>query len=311
MKVVSVPLDKIRIGRRHRKDEGDLESLAQSIRDVGLLQPIGVDEYYNLIFGARRMIACGDILRWTEIPCHILKIDSILAGEYAENEFRKAFTVSEREALSRALEAESLKKHQGARTDRGGSYSGFSLEDNQKIGNNSKLLQQNIAEVPPSQRQTRVDIAKAAGFGNPETMQQARRVVEKGAPETIAAMDAGDLSIAAAAAVSSQPKEDQARIVSMPKDERKTVIRDIRRQKAEREANERRARDLRLFRGLAEAVEFIAGFYEDPKETWDGLSRVSAFKFSEHLDRALECLTRIRRAHPNEKRKPGIVGSSA
>ena len=34
------PLDSIRIGERHRKDMGDIDGLARSIADVGLLHPI-------------------------------------------------------------------------------------------------------------------------------------------------------------------------------------------------------------------------------------------------------------------------------
>ena len=44
----------IKVGSRHRKDMGDLTSLAESIRQEGLLQPIGVTEKLQLIFGERR-----------------------------------------------------------------------------------------------------------------------------------------------------------------------------------------------------------------------------------------------------------------
>jgi hypothetical protein len=62
---------------------------------------------------------------------------------------------------------------------------------------------QNIAQA--ENVKTRDLIAQRAGFGNHETMTQARRVVERGAPEVIAAMDAGerqhgDLKAAAAKA---------------------------------------------------------------------------------------------------------------
>jgi hypothetical protein len=35
-----------------------------------------------------------DILRWTTIPVIVLRVSSIVAGEYAENEIRKDFTPS-------------------------------------------------------------------------------------------------------------------------------------------------------------------------------------------------------------------------
>lgn len=287
MKIEQVPIDRIVIGERYRTDWGDLETLAQSIRDIGLLHAIGINQEYKLIFGFRRLEACADILKWETIPCVIFNLDSILAGEYAENEFRKQFTPSERVAISEALEREEFKKQQGKRTD---------------------LLPDNYPEV---REETRSKVARAAGFESEFSMRQARKVVARGASEVIAAMDSEELSISAAATIVSQPTEDQRRIVAMPKDERRTAIRDARKTKAEREANEQRARDLRLFRGLHNAVEFIAGFYEDPQETWAGLSRVSAYEFSGNLDKAIRCLVRIQKVHPNERQQFEVMGRKA
>lgn len=52
--VVTLPLDVIKVGARFRQDHGDLDALARSIRELGLLQPIGVDREHRLIFGHRR-----------------------------------------------------------------------------------------------------------------------------------------------------------------------------------------------------------------------------------------------------------------
>jgi ParB family chromosome partitioning protein len=54
----TLPLDRIIIGRRHRRDLGDIAGLAASIRDIGLLNPITVDENGRLLAGARRLAAC-------------------------------------------------------------------------------------------------------------------------------------------------------------------------------------------------------------------------------------------------------------
>jgi hypothetical protein len=51
-----------------------------------------------------------DVLDWERIPCAILKIDSLLAGEYAENELRKQFTPSERAAIGKAIEEQEPQK---------------------------------------------------------------------------------------------------------------------------------------------------------------------------------------------------------
>lgn len=91
MKIIDVPIGKIRIGDRHRRDMGDMDALAANIREMGLLQPIGIDEFFSLIYGMRRLEAC-ESLGWKHIPCVVVKLKSMIAGEYAENEFRKQFT---------------------------------------------------------------------------------------------------------------------------------------------------------------------------------------------------------------------------
>ena len=47
----------IKVGNRHRKDMGDLVYLAESIRQEGLLQAIGVTDLLELVFGERRIRA--------------------------------------------------------------------------------------------------------------------------------------------------------------------------------------------------------------------------------------------------------------
>jgi hypothetical protein len=287
MKHEDIPVDKIKLGHRYRADRGDIEALATNIRELGLLQPIGVDRFYQLIFGARRLEACKDILHWNQIPAVVLDINSVLAGEYAENEFRKQFTTTERTAIGRAIEEE-LGNRKGQRTD---------IEP-----------RENFPEV--ERGRTEEIAARKAGFGNYKTYERAKSVVDRGTPELIAAMDKGDIKIDAAAKIATQPKPEQQRIVAMPKDEQREIVKQIRKTKADKEADERRAYDLRVFRGLAEAVEHVAQFHEESRSTWEGLSRVSAYRFSEHLDRAITCLVRLQKEHPNATRKPGIVAKA-
>ena len=52
---MKIPIDKICIGPRYRKDLGDIEGLSKDIRENGLLQPVTVDENYTLICGYRRI----------------------------------------------------------------------------------------------------------------------------------------------------------------------------------------------------------------------------------------------------------------
>jgi hypothetical protein len=102
-RVVDVPIAKINVCPRHRTDMGDLQALADSIKVEDLLQPIGITEHYDLVFGYRRLRACRDILGWTVIAARFVKVTCITAGEYAENEVRKDFTVSERVAILATL----------------------------------------------------------------------------------------------------------------------------------------------------------------------------------------------------------------
>jgi ParB-like chromosome segregation protein Spo0J len=206
--IVEMPCEQIRIGERHRKDMGDLEALAVSISAVGLLHPPVVTRDGLLICGERRFRAMRDILGWKTIPVIVLEVSSIVEGEYAENEIRKDFTPSERVAIGRAIEAE-IGKRQGQRTDKG--------------------LPVNCAEVEPGVETREVAAAKA-GFDSASTYVRAKKVVEKAVDQVVAQMDAGDLSISAAAVIAEQPPERQIEIAQLPKEEKKAEVRKLRRQ---------------------------------------------------------------------------------
>lgn len=83
---------------RIRKDPGDLATLENSIRRLGLLNPIVVDENCRLIAGYRRLRACQN-LGWREIEVTVVKCDGdvlkMLEAEVDENFFRKDFTPDE------------------------------------------------------------------------------------------------------------------------------------------------------------------------------------------------------------------------
>lgn len=93
----------IRIGERHRKDLGDIEGLARSMNEVGLLHPVVVRADGALIAGERR-IAAARMLGWEDIPATVVDLADILLGEHAENTQRKDFTVTEALDMAAALE---------------------------------------------------------------------------------------------------------------------------------------------------------------------------------------------------------------
>lgn len=96
-------IENIKIGKRFRKDIGDLESLKDSIKEIGLLQPIVIDENNNLIAGFRRVQAFKE-LKISDIPVNIINIENVLKGEFDENTIRKDFVPSEAVAIWEAME---------------------------------------------------------------------------------------------------------------------------------------------------------------------------------------------------------------
>jgi ParB family chromosome partitioning protein len=76
-----VPAESVVLGKRHRKDHGDLAQLADSIAEQGLLQPIGITEDFELVFGERRLLACRDILGLAEIEARVVNVTSLVEGD--------------------------------------------------------------------------------------------------------------------------------------------------------------------------------------------------------------------------------------
>jgi N6-adenosine-specific RNA methylase IME4 len=102
--VKAVHVDSIRVGERHRKDLGDIEGLARSINEIGLLHPIVVRPDGTLIAGERRLAACR-LLGWQEVPVTVIDLENVVKGERDENMARKDFTPSEAVAIWQAMEA--------------------------------------------------------------------------------------------------------------------------------------------------------------------------------------------------------------
>ncbi|MCZ7855031.1 ParB/RepB/Spo0J family partition protein [Agrobacterium salinitolerans] len=181
-----IDIESIKIENRYRKDLGDIAVLAASIKEQGLLQPVGVDRDNNLVFGERR-IRAFQYLGWSRIPVRRVNVTSIVEGEYAENEVRKDFTASERVAIADVVR-EAMGNRQGQRTD---------------LSANAAMSGKTVDAA-----------AVKAGFGSAETYERAKSVVSNGAPELVQAMDSGKVSISAAATISKQDVETQKRIVA-------------------------------------------------------------------------------------------------
>ena len=98
-----LPINKIRVRNRYRKNLGDIGPLAASIKELGLLHPIVIRPDGRLIAGERRLAACKQ-LGWKTVPVTRVDLNEVIRGEFAENAYRKDFLPSEIEAIRRALE---------------------------------------------------------------------------------------------------------------------------------------------------------------------------------------------------------------
>lgn len=115
-----VLIEFVQVVGRHRHDLGDLTTLAASIEDVGLLNPITLTRGGRLIAGQRRLEAFRQLGR-SEIPARF--VDSLddavrlLHAERDENTERKPMLLSELASLGEALyaiEAERAKDRMAA-----------------------------------------------------------------------------------------------------------------------------------------------------------------------------------------------------
>lgn len=93
---------------RHRKRLGDIEALARSIEEVGLLNPVTITDDGRLVAGHRRLEACK-LLGWREVPVQVAaSVDSavsLLIAERDENTCREPMRPSELVALGMEVEA--------------------------------------------------------------------------------------------------------------------------------------------------------------------------------------------------------------
>ena len=104
---MQIPVYQINVnaGRREADPEA-VQKLADSISNVGLINPVTVDQEYTLIAGLHRLEAAKR-LGWTEIECTVKSLDGLLAelAELDENFVRRDLSDDEfRELLLRRKE---------------------------------------------------------------------------------------------------------------------------------------------------------------------------------------------------------------
>lgn len=105
--VLMYAIDKIVAVDRHRVALGDIEQLAASIKEVGLLHPIVITPSGRLVAGFRRLEACRRLGRKrvpVTIATSLTDARALLVAERDENTCRLDMTPSEKVSLGRALE---------------------------------------------------------------------------------------------------------------------------------------------------------------------------------------------------------------
>lgn len=171
-----VDIDSIKIVNRIRKSYGDIQGLADDVKENGLINPPVVTPEFVLIAGERRVKACK-LLGYQQIEVRVMTVKDFehqLKLEISENESRKEFVLSERVEWARRLEqVERLKakERQGARSD----------------------IQENFPECDKGQ--VRDKVALQAGFGSGKNYEKAKFIMDSADKETINQLDDGQISI--------------------------------------------------------------------------------------------------------------------
>lgn len=111
LKIVNIPRDKIRKNPKNKYSISDIKSLAQSVRDYGLLQAIHVgqpkDGIYYILGGERRITAIDMLIEdpnvtdWNEdtlIPCVIKGFEEVNLPLSDENKERYAIITTNKES---------------------------------------------------------------------------------------------------------------------------------------------------------------------------------------------------------------------
>ncbi|WP_313573568.1 ParB N-terminal domain-containing protein [Brevundimonas sp.] len=133
-----IQIDRITTFDRVRQaDRKQVEALAESIREVGLLNPIAVapdGEGYALIAGMHRLEAAR-LLGWTEIPATVLALDQHrrIIAECDENLCAPSLTPAERAEFTRRRKAAYEALHPETRADapKGNQYASRQVGDKQ------------------------------------------------------------------------------------------------------------------------------------------------------------------------------------
>lgn len=192
------PIDSIIIEDRSRKDFRDIDKLAESIKDVGLILPVAVTSNNKLIDGERRIRAFKALGR-TSIParvaadCHEAR--DFLKAELDANVCRQEMTITEKVALAKRIEAlekpKAAERQQEGRV-RGAKSLGATAPKDQNEDQRSDAIAASAVGVSRDTYRRARYVVEATDHQDDEVREAAQRAVEQ--------MDRGEVSVKAALA---------------------------------------------------------------------------------------------------------------
>ena len=100
-----VPIEDIKVKKRIRKDMGDIDALAESMKRLGQISPIVITKKNILVAGGRRLEAARS-LGWRTISAVVAEIPdeiTMLEFEVEENIQRRSFTQEETDDAVRKM----------------------------------------------------------------------------------------------------------------------------------------------------------------------------------------------------------------
>ena len=169
-------IDSIQVGARHRTDLGDIDALAASIAEHGLLQPITVTTDGVLVCGRRRLEAIRK-LRWRTVSVWVRRGVSDRLGhllaEQDENTHRKPLTQLEAAALYRELKE--LMAEDAARREQA---TRFSSENQPGSDGGAKFAPPSAGPVGKTREQAATMIPGGASHATLEKITQIQRIAE-------------------------------------------------------------------------------------------------------------------------------------
>lgn len=173
------PVANVILKHRIRKDLGDIASLADSIKQVGLLHPILIMRDGTLIVGERRLRA-AQMLEHATILARVIGTDQPAACELHENSARKNFTPEESVEASEAAWEEAQRKAEERKAE--GQQAGGEAFRQRGLPKNFRQASPEIAapaKNPPRvpSTDTRDRIAPIVGTSG-RTLEKARQVVQ-------------------------------------------------------------------------------------------------------------------------------------